>query len=227
MRLVLLVATGILLLATRPTGSFAFAAEALSIQIRPVQLPSDLPSIQACRRLAYASSPASRPLRRSEQNFVNATSVAAKKNQCLVAVSHSTDDDADAVIVHGSVDFKYSPRTNALWIENMFVAPNCRGQGIARRLLCAVEQQARSSSRRGVEATQLQVYTSNAPAMALYRSSGYRTNGIHAFVEAFGGITGANLLVTMTKQLKEPSPLQDWPTTSSYSGAPSKSQRDT
>jgi GNAT superfamily N-acetyltransferase len=226
MRSVLLVATGILLLATRPTRPSASKAEAFSIQIRPVRLPSDLPSIQACRRLAYESSPASRPRLRSEQNFVNATAVAAKKSQCLVAVSYSTDVE-NTVIVHGTVDFKYSPRSNALWIENMFVAPNCRGQGIARRLLRAVEQQARSSSQRGVEATQLQVYTSNAPAMALYRSSGYRTNGIHAFVEAFGGITGANLLVTMTKQVNEPSSLRDGQTNSSHSGTPSKPQGDT
>jgi predicted N-acetyltransferase YhbS len=189
----------IFLLASHPASPPIFAAEALSIQIRPVRLPSDLPSIRACRSLAFQSS--SRSLLRNEKSFVNATAVATKTSQCLVAVS-SLDD----TMIHGTVDFKHNPRTSALFINNVFVAPNCRGQGIGRRLMRAVELQAQSQK---LEVTQLQVYTSNTPAMALYRSSGYRSNGIHAFVEAFGNMTGANLLVTMTKQLQEPSPLYD------------------
>jgi ribosomal protein S18 acetylase RimI-like enzyme len=189
----------IFLLASRPASPPSLAAEAFSVQIRPVRLPSDLPSIRACRSLAFQSS--SRSLLRNEKSFVNATAVAANKSQCLVAVSSSDD-----TMIHGTVDFKHNPRTNALFINNVFVAPNCRGQGIGRRLMRAVELQAQSQR---LEVTQLQVYTSSTPAMALYRSSGYRSNGIHAFVEAFANLTGANLLVTMTKQLQEPSPIYD------------------
>jgi len=55
-------------------------------------------------------------------------------------------------------------------IHDLAVLPRWRGQGIGRRLLCAVEAAARA---RGYCKVTLEVRADNGPAMALYRRLGY------------------------------------------------------
>ncbi|MFO0897359.1 MAG: GNAT family N-acetyltransferase [Pirellulales bacterium] len=56
----------------------------------------------------------------------------------------------------------------------MGVAAGYRGQGIGKRLLAAALEQARA---RGLERVQLDVFTSNKAAVALYRAFGFREEG--------------------------------------------------
>ena len=58
----------------------------------------------------------------------------------------------------------------ALWIEELYVAPDARRGGIARAMMARVRDEA---SRRGVHAIELEVVPSQAAAFALYRSLGF------------------------------------------------------
>ena len=55
-------------------------------------------------------------------------------------------------------------------LNDLFVAPVARGQGIARQLLAAAAQFARAN---GAASMSLQTANDNAPARALYESSGW------------------------------------------------------
>jgi GNAT superfamily N-acetyltransferase len=56
-------------------------------------------------------------------------------------------------------------------LVRMYVAPGLRGQGLARRMLVALEDAARD---RGYAVARLDTGPRQTGAMALYRSSGYR-----------------------------------------------------
>ncbi len=56
-------------------------------------------------------------------------------------------------------------------IKRMWVAPEARGQGVGRRLLEALEREAR---RRKLGSVRLDTHSSLAQALRLYRSAGYR-----------------------------------------------------
>jgi GNAT superfamily N-acetyltransferase len=55
-------------------------------------------------------------------------------------------------------------------IKRMYVAPELRGQGLARRVLAELEDEARA---RGFERTRLDTSDQQPHALALYRSTGY------------------------------------------------------
>jgi GNAT superfamily N-acetyltransferase len=55
-------------------------------------------------------------------------------------------------------------------IKRMWVAPSARGLGVARRLLAALEDQARQ---RGIATLRLETNRTLDEAIALYRSSGF------------------------------------------------------
>jgi ribosomal-protein-alanine N-acetyltransferase len=61
-----------------------------------------------------------------------------------------------------------------LQIEDLAVAPGCRGQGWGRRLLAVLLELAR---RRGAATAHLEVRRGNAPARGLYRSAGFAEVG--------------------------------------------------
>ena len=56
-------------------------------------------------------------------------------------------------------------------IKRMWVAPQARGRGVARKLLAALERAARA---RQLRAVRLDTHSSLAEALQLYRASGYR-----------------------------------------------------
>jgi GNAT superfamily N-acetyltransferase len=56
-------------------------------------------------------------------------------------------------------------------VKRMFVEPSCRGRGIARQILMALEAAARAS---GYLALRLETGTRQPEAIRLYRSAGYR-----------------------------------------------------
>lgn len=161
--------------------SISNGAEGLTI--RPASLPRDLESIRDCRALAFTHK---QSLLRSEQNFVQATAVVKGTSRCLVAVSDNNGE------IFGTADYRFSE--GALAINNVFVTPSGRGRGIGRALMEALEEKGRD-----VGVLSLEVYTSNIPAVSLYRSCGYATKGIHRVVEAISNTTGASFLVEMCK----------------------------
>ena len=62
-----------------------------------------------------------------------------------------------------------------LHVLNVAVAPEARRQGVARAILDRVEAQGREQ---GARVAMLEVRRGNAPAIALYRSLGYREVGV-------------------------------------------------
>jgi GNAT superfamily N-acetyltransferase len=58
-----------------------------------------------------------------------------------------------------------------LWLEELYVRPDCRGQGIGSRLLRATLDVARQ---RGCRSVELEVEASHARAAHLYRRAGFR-----------------------------------------------------
>jgi len=62
-----------------------------------------------------------------------------------------------------------------LHVLNVAVAPEARRSGVARRILDRVEGRAREQ---GARVSMLEVRRSNQPAIALYRSLGYREVGV-------------------------------------------------
>jgi len=64
---------------------------------------------------------------------------------------------------------------HVLAVEGLAVSADVRGQGIAQRLLAAVEERAHE---RSAERVTLRVLAPNAPARALYEKLGYRVEGV-------------------------------------------------
>ena len=77
-------------------------------------------------------------------------------------------------------------------VKRMFVSQEARGQGVGAKLLSAIEQIAREH---GIYRLMLETGTLNEGALALYRSTGYRTRG------PFAGYPDHPLSVFMEKTL--------------------------
>ena len=80
-------------------------------------------------------------------------------------------------------------------IKRMFVVPEFRGRGIARRILAALESEAR---RAGHSRVRLETGTRQPEAIALYRSAGY------AEIPAFGEYVGNHFSVCFEKSMAQP-----------------------
>jgi GNAT superfamily N-acetyltransferase len=162
-----------------------------NIVIVPANIPQDLQRIQACRAQAFE-----RPvtqLLESQQTFVNATRVAKGQAVCWLAQQSGTGG-----VVWGTADVVQKAGDQAMTINNVFVTPDARGQGLATRLLAAIEQDARS---KGVKLLALEVYTGNTPAYSLYLQNEFTTRGIHNVMEKLAKVTGFSFLVRMEKEL--------------------------
>jgi len=75
-------------------------------------------------------------------------------------------------------------------IKRIYVNPSCRGQGVARRLLNALES---ASANAGCKLLLLETGPSSAEALGLYASLGYERRG------PFGNYTNDPLSVFMQK----------------------------
>lgn len=170
----------------RPTTSSAGAG----VSVTEARVPQDLPDIRTCRAAAFDNKPVTQLLE-SQQRFVNATSVEEGRTTCLVARRGRQ--------IYGTADFTVTDnRRQEATISNVFVTPEARGQGIAKTLLQAIEDQAVDQ---GVDRLVLQVYTSNTPAYTLYRRNEFKTNGIHKVMAQIAELTGFSFLVEMEKDI--------------------------
>jgi len=63
------------------------------------------------------------------------------------------------------------PRSDALYVSSLAVAPNCRGKGIGSRMLHFAEEMATKGGKSWLELTVMKV---NTPAQRLYARLGFR-----------------------------------------------------
>ena len=103
-----------------------------------------------------------------------------KRSDVWIALAFWNDEPAGiAVCFEGYSTFRAAPLLN---IHDLFVVPARRRCGIARRLLHAVEQEAR---RRACAWVTLEVRTDNHSARRLYQAEGYRSGDGASYAEEF------------------------------------------
>jgi ribosomal protein S18 acetylase RimI-like enzyme len=99
--------------------------------------------------------------------------------------------------IAGSAILIRPPRNNeaqafAAQLTGMFIAPWARGRGLGRQLIALIETTARSL---GVEVLNLDVRDTQAPAIRLFESQGYRRWGRHpAYARVEGKIISGHFL---------------------------------
>jgi len=69
-----------------------------------------------------------------------------------------------------TISFSFEYRGRDAFIDELYIEPDCRGQGIGRRAMELVEEVARQLS---VNAIHLEVSRGNDAALELYRRTGY------------------------------------------------------
>lgn len=158
--------------------------------VAKARLPQDLPQIRSCRAAAF-DKPAGQLLL-SQQKFINATSVEEGRTECFVVRGNGQNK-----AICGTADISFKQKQTVL-ISNVFVSPESRGQGLAKLMLDAIENEALA---RGANRLVLEVYTSNIPAFTLYQRYSFSTNGVHAVLAQISKVTGFPFLVEMEKRL--------------------------
>lgn len=185
----------LLFLLVRTANAFTVLAgvktkQAANVAVTPARIPQDLAQIQKCRMAAFDKPVAQ--LLDSQQRFVNGTAVAEGRATCLVARGRNE-------VILGTADIsKTDPIQRKVRITNVFVTPEARGQGIAKQLLQAIEDEAIAQ---GATKLYLQVYTNNKPAYTLYQRNDFNTYGIHRILAQISMLTEFPFLVEMEKDL--------------------------
>jgi ribosomal-protein-alanine N-acetyltransferase len=122
---------------------------------------ADLPRIMEIEAAGFLH-PWSEPLLRAELGHAWSTLLAAEG-----------DDGQGRVVILGYlISWLVHDEVHVL---NVGTAPEARRRGVARALM---EEAAAAGRRRGARLATLEVRRSNAPAIALYRSLGYREVGV-------------------------------------------------
>ena len=174
------------------------------IKVAPANLPIDLPKIQSCRITAFVDKNKQEynkepKLRRSQLSFINAEAAIKGESICVVA-----QERFPPFSILGTADVSSTPKLDGTYlIQNVFVLPEARGRGVAKRLVERVEQLVLRKARSGVEpvTVSLNVETSNTPAVSLYQKCDYEAKGVDAAVLGVGRTTGFSLFVSMVKEL--------------------------
>mmetsp|Transcript_13534 Transcript_13534/g.19971 ORF Transcript_13534/g.19971 Transcript_13534/m.19971 type:complete len:195 (+) Transcript_13534:154-738(+) len=169
---------------------FASSGKKAPVQIEIARLPEDLEGIRECRTTEFSDKKYLTPW---DLKFINATSVAEGKVTCLVAKDTRTKK------IIGTADCRKSNK-DYVYVMNVQVNPEERGKGIGKLLILdGVEKFATSNQKSKV---QLDVYTENSVALNMYLKYGYSPlNILHAGMLSIANVFGANLEVTMTKDI--------------------------
>ena len=158
----------------------AFIASGIKVGI--ADIPQDLAAIQACRRTAYENQT---NLFDSAKSFCNADQIQREGYVCAIA---KTRDGA----VIGTADL--NRRSGA--VNNVYVLEEARKRGIGRLLMAALEEAVDRPA-----TLKLTVYSSNKPAVNLYRKLGFELPGIYSGLMGLSSTTNMNLLLEMEKKL--------------------------
>jgi ribosomal protein S18 acetylase RimI-like enzyme len=179
----------------KTVGSLLSAVEDWTIVISIAEFPKDFESIRSCRIQAFAddagTEPDTRRLLRNQMKFLNAEDAMTGRSTCLVA-----KERWPRCRVLGTADIQ-TRKSGTILLQNVFVAPDARGKGLARRLVKEAERVAAKSS----DTIVLSVDTNNRPAVNLYDSCAYEASGVHALIRGASWITGASLQMDMKKHL--------------------------
>lgn len=100
---------------------------------------------------------------------------------CWVARDHDRDEAVGVVLANFEWSLKFAGR--ALWIEELYVTPSARRQGLGRRLVEELLDWAEANQIRGID---LEAYQGNTPASILYRSIGFHRLGRERFYYRIG-----------------------------------------
>lgn len=95
---------------------------------------------------------------------------------CWVARLSDGDGLCGVVLANTHWSLKFGGR--ALWIEELYVTPDYRRQGVGRALVGKVVDFGRSHGFRGID---LEAYRGNTPASVLYRTMGFHRLGRERF----------------------------------------------
>ena len=135
------------------------------IVIEPMGQPGDLDEVLAIEGASF-NNPTTRQWYEAELT---------RPGVCFVYVLRSPADPVAAFCAFWRV-------LDEIHINNLAVRPEWRGQGLGTRLLVGVLE---ATERLGVTRATLEVRRSNAPALRLYRSAGFRDAGVrpHYYVQ--------------------------------------------
>ncbi|MFB6262419.1 MAG: GNAT family N-acetyltransferase [Bradymonadaceae bacterium] len=95
---------------------------------------------------------------------------------CWVARPGAGAEPVGVVVANFNWSLKFAGR--ALWIEELFVDPEARRQGLGRALVDRVVDYAETHDIRGID---LEAYQGNTPASVLYRTAGFHRLGRERF----------------------------------------------
>lgn len=137
----------------------ALAASANDLMVRPAQ-SADLEGLVALENASFATDKLSR---RSFRHWLSS------EHRALLLAEW-------AGLVAGYILIIYHPGTRLARIYSLAVAPQLRGNGIAKTLMLAGEQAARDDGRLYLR---LEVSVDNAPAIRLYESLGFQKFGLY------------------------------------------------
>ncbi|KAL7554785.1 hypothetical protein ACHAWF_018324 [Thalassiosira exigua] len=161
--------------------SLVSSAQVLT-EIRKANLPADLPSIQDCRRSAFAGKPCNLS---SQKSFCNADQILKEGYICVIATA------SDGSVL-GTADLN----TRTKVVNNVYVRAEARKQGIANLMMEAVENELEAGS-----VLKLTVMSKNTPAVSLYKKLGFQTPGVYGGLDALSSVTPLDFLMEMEKKM--------------------------
>ena len=166
----------------------------LLIRVGRANLPADVPKIRSCRINAFLDKEARENnkktvLKRPQKSFVNAEAAVRGDMICVVA-----KERFPPFSILGTADVSSKPKLDGTYlIQNVFVAPEARGRGLAKRLVQGVEQLVRQKEASPLSdddaagiTVSLNVETSNTPAVSLYKKCDFEAKGVDAALLAAG-----------------------------------------
>jgi ribosomal protein S18 acetylase RimI-like enzyme len=115
------------------------------------------------------------------RNIVNDVHSEHPAAVCWVARDTDSKDAVGVILANFEWSLKFAGR--ALWIEELYVTPSARRQGLGRLL---VEHLLDWAEENGVKGIDLEAYQGNTPASILYRSLGFHRLGRERFYYLLG-----------------------------------------